>query len=119
MTLSEEDRDVMRRTRLANERTLLAWWRAGLTAAAAGLAAGAIVPSLGEADPRWAYAALGAGFGLMGVVCAGYGAARYRAVDRALRTSESPSPNPRLVLVLTTAVGLLALATVTLVLARV
>ncbi len=36
--------DATRRTRLANERTYLAWWRSGLTALAVGLAAGKLVP---------------------------------------------------------------------------
>jgi len=38
--------DALRRTRLANERTYLAWWRTGLTAFAVGLGAGKLVPEL-------------------------------------------------------------------------
>ena len=38
--------DATRRTRLANERTYLAWWRSGLTALAVSFGAGRIVPEL-------------------------------------------------------------------------
>jgi uncharacterized membrane protein YidH (DUF202 family) len=37
------DRDVTRRTRLAAERTWLAWWRSGIAAATAALALGTLV----------------------------------------------------------------------------
>ena len=36
----------MRRTRLAGERTYLAWWRTGLTAFAVSLGAGRLVPAV-------------------------------------------------------------------------
>jgi len=50
----DEARDATRRTRLANERTYLAWWRTGLTNFAVSLAAGKLVPELssGAAWPR-------------------------------------------------------------------
>ena len=38
----EDSRDATRRTRLANERTYLAWWRTGLTAFAVSFGAGRI-----------------------------------------------------------------------------
>ena len=41
-----QDVDASRRTRLAGERTMLAWLRTALTALAVGLAAGKIVPEL-------------------------------------------------------------------------
>jgi putative membrane protein len=46
--MSEEpgQEDATRRTRLANERTYLAWWRTGLTAFAVSLGAGKLVPAL-------------------------------------------------------------------------
>ena len=43
--------DVTRRTRLAAERTWLAWWRSGIAAATAALAVGGLVPQLIEAPP--------------------------------------------------------------------
>jgi putative membrane protein len=49
--LSEPEREVgdaTRRTRLANERTYLAWWRTGLTALAVGIGIGRIVPGVSD-----------------------------------------------------------------------
>jgi putative membrane protein len=75
--------DATRRTRLANERTYLAWWRTGLTAFGVSLAAGKIVPGVTGAE-RWPYAVVGAGFALLGILCIAYGSWRERAVERAL-----------------------------------
>jgi putative membrane protein len=80
----DESQDALRRTRLANERTYLAWWRTGLTALAVSLAAGKVVPSLTHAA-RWPYAIAGAGFAILGVLCITYGYRRERQIDRALR----------------------------------
>jgi putative membrane protein len=44
--------DATRRTRLAAERTYLAWWRSGVAALAVGLAAGKLVPEL-SGGPSW------------------------------------------------------------------
>ncbi len=44
--------DATRRTRLANERTELAWWRTGLTALAVALAIGRVVPELNGSAVR-------------------------------------------------------------------
>ena len=57
--------DATRRTRLANERTYLAWWRTGLTAFAVSLGAGKLVPALTD-ESRWPYVAVGIGFALLG-----------------------------------------------------
>ena len=46
--------DSTRRTRLANERTYLAWWRTGLTTLAVAIGAGKIVPELTGAPPSGA-----------------------------------------------------------------
>ncbi len=51
--------DATRRTRLANERTYLAWWRTGLTAFAVSIAAGKLVPELSDTGSSWPYTALG------------------------------------------------------------
>ena len=40
--------DVTRRTRLAAERTWLAWWRTGIAATTASIAVGGLVPQLVE-----------------------------------------------------------------------
>jgi len=47
------------RTRLANERTYLAWWRTGIAGIAAGFAVGRIVPEVVEGQ-SWPYVAVGA-----------------------------------------------------------
>jgi putative membrane protein len=75
--------DATRRTRLANERTYLAWWRTGLTALAVCVGIGRLVPSVGKTT-RWPYELLGGGYGLLGIgfVAAAYG--RTRQIERAL-----------------------------------
>lgn len=79
-----EVEDATRRTRLATERTYLAWWRSGLTALAVGLAAGKLVPEL-SAGASWPYELLGAGYSLLGIAFIFYGHRRQRAVETALR----------------------------------
>jgi inner membrane protein YidH len=80
----DETQDAVRRTRLANERTYLAWWRTGLTALAVSLAAGKVVPTLAN-TARWPYAIVGAGYAVLGVLCIGYGFRREQRIDAALR----------------------------------
>ena len=75
--------DATRRTRLANERTYLAWWRSGLTAFAVALGVGKVVPELGT-GPDWPWAVVGAGFAVLGIAFVAYGFERRRAVERAL-----------------------------------
>ncbi len=101
----DEAGDATRRTRLANERTYLAWWRTGLTALAVALGAGRLVPALTD-DPSWPYAAVGVGFALLGIAFIGYGFVRHRAVDEAIGRGEFVRPDERLSAVLT-AVGIL------------
>jgi len=97
---SEQAGDASRRTHLANERTYLAWWRTGLTALAAGVAVGRVVPSLTH-KARWPYAVVGVGFALVGLLALAYGFARQRAVRDALRTGKFKHPNEGVLLVLT------------------
>jgi inner membrane protein YidH len=75
--------DVTRRTRLAAERTWLAWWRSGIAAATAALAVGGLVPELVE-GAGWPYVALGTGYALAALAMFALGALRKRAVDLAL-----------------------------------
>ena len=75
--------DASRRTRLANERTYLAWWRTGLTTFAVGLAAGKLVPDL-SAGSAWPFEALGVAFGLVGVLFIAYAYLRQKWVEEAL-----------------------------------
>jgi putative membrane protein len=75
--------DATRRTRLANERTYLAWWRTGLTALAVCVGVGRLVPEL-STGTKWPYEIVGAGFGVLGLAFMWLGYARARAVENAL-----------------------------------
>ncbi len=81
--MTPEDEDAIRRTRLANERTYLAWWRGGLTAIAVSLGVGALLPELAEGR-RWPFVVLGIGFAVLAVLFIVHGVQRFRAVERAL-----------------------------------
>ena len=79
----DEHRDATRRTRLANERTYLAWWRTGLTAFAVSLGAGRLVPAV-AGGPQALYSAVGVLFAVLGVLVIAYGRQRGREVDDAI-----------------------------------
>jgi len=83
----DEAGDATRRTRLANERTYLAWWRTGLTAFAVSIGAGKLVPALAT-GATWPYIAIGIGFAIVGVFCVGYAFWRYREVEEAVSRGE-------------------------------
>jgi putative membrane protein len=101
----DEAGDATRRTRLANERTYLAWWRTGLTAFAVSLGAGKLVPALTD-ETRWPYVVVGVGFALLGMAFTAYGFTRQRLVERAVARGEYVRPDERLLAGLT-GVGLL------------
>ena len=83
----EETKDATRRTRLANERTYLAWWRTGLTCLAVSVGVGRIVP--GVADVKsWPYQAIGVGYGLFGIAFMIVAHLRVRTVERAVDRGE-------------------------------
>jgi len=75
--------DATRRTRLANERTYLAWLRSGLTALAVAIGAGKIVPSVADVE-QWPFELLGAGFAVLAVIFVVVGVRRYVRVERSL-----------------------------------
>jgi uncharacterized membrane protein YidH (DUF202 family) len=79
----EEPVDATRRTRLANERTYLAWWRTGLAAFAVSLGAGRLVPAV-AGGPQGLYSILGVLFGVIGIMLIAYGRWRGKEVDDAL-----------------------------------
>ncbi|HEY1286357.1 MAG TPA: DUF202 domain-containing protein [Solirubrobacterales bacterium] len=86
--------DATRRTRLASERTELAWWRTGLTALAVALGVGRIVPELDQGATRWPYVVAGIGFALWGIVAIAFGSSRRSDLERGLhsgRFEEAPS----------------------------
>jgi putative membrane protein len=84
--------DATRRTRLATERTELAWWRTGLTALAVALGVGRVVPELNHGLARWPYVIAGVGFAIWGIVAIAYGSARGAAVEEALSRGSFQEP---------------------------
>jgi putative membrane protein len=106
--------DATRRTRLANERTYLAWWRTGLTAFAVSVGAGQVVPALTDAA-RWPYVAVGIGFAVLGLVFIAYGFRRMREVDAAIARGEYERPDERLMGLLAAAGVILGLALIAIV----
>jgi putative membrane protein len=108
--------DATRRTYLANERTYLAWWRTGITALAASIGVGRVVPSLTH-QTRWPYVILGIGFAIVGIVTIAYGLRRQREVEQSVRSGEFRHPSPEILFALTAAgviLGLLLLVLVAL-----
>lgn len=106
-----EVEDATRRTRLATERTYLAWWRSGLTALAVGLAAGKLVPEL-SSGAAWPYELLGIGYSLLGLAFIAYGYRRQRMVEAALRRGEWAALNEQVAAALTIAGVVLGAATI-------
>jgi putative membrane protein len=87
--VADQQADVDRRTSLAGERTLLAWWRTGFTAIAVALGVGRVVPALAPDATRWPYAVLGIGFAFYGIAMIGYGTRRIMELDRELGVTQS------------------------------
>jgi putative membrane protein len=79
----EETRDASRRTRLANERTYLAWWRTGLTSLAVCVALGRVVPGVSNVT-SWPYQLVGAAYGVVGIGFMLVAHVRVRMVERAV-----------------------------------
>ena len=102
--------DATRRTHLANERTQLAWWRTGLTAVAVGVGIGRVVPELGDRSPV-AYAAVGVGYVVYGILFVLAGTWRQRQVETAVLDASWRAQDRRVVVGLTAAGIVLALAT--------
>jgi putative membrane protein len=105
-----EDVDVTRRTRLAAERTWLAWWRSGIAAATAAVGVGGVVPELVDGS-RTPYIVLGGGYALLAAavfVSAGW---RHLQVDRALDRGDYYALSPRAVIAMTAVALVLAFAT--------
>jgi putative membrane protein len=111
----DEARDATRRTRLANERTYLAWWRTGLTTLAVSVGAGRLVPEL-SGGPKWPFELIGVAFAIVGIAFVIYGYVRYRDVDEALSRGEYAGLPGRGAVAFAGLGALLGLATVLLVL---
>ncbi len=101
--------DPTRRTYLAAERTLLAWWRTGLTTVAVSLAVGRLLPAVAKV-PTTPYLWLGAGFGILALTLMFFGTLRQRAVNRALDQGGFARLHQAVVLLLTAFMVALTLA---------
>ena len=91
MTVSASGVDATRRTRLANERTFLAWWRTALGVEGLALATGKLVPEVTEGT-QWPYVVLGALLALLGAALALTGWWRHTTVEHALSGGEEAAP---------------------------
>ena len=111
------DADVTRRTRLAAERTWLAWWRSGIAAATAAVGVGGVVPSLVDGE-RTPYVVLGAGYAVLAAVIFVAAALRQRQVERALDDERYAALGERVVLALTVVAAVLALGTLGVIVAQ-
>jgi putative membrane protein len=108
--------DATRRTRLASERTYLAWWRAALAAFAVSLGVGKLVPEL-TSGASVAYEIVGVCYALLGVAFIGYGFWRQQQLEAALLEGRF-APFGRAAAALFTASGLgLGLATAVIIIA--
>ena len=110
----EETKDAARRTRLANERTYLAWWRTGLTSIAVCVGLGRIVPSVTDVT-KWPYELVGAGFGILGVLFMVLAHIRMRVVEAAVDRGEFARLDQRWSFLMLVAGSVLGLAAVALV----
>jgi putative membrane protein len=111
----DDTADALRRTRLANERTYLAWWRTGLTTFAVSLGAGKLVPEL-SGGPAWPFELIGTAFGGVGIGMIAYAYVRQRRVEEALARGVYASFDPRASLVFAAVGVLLGLGTILVVL---
>jgi uncharacterized membrane protein YidH (DUF202 family) len=79
----DEQGDATRRTRLATERTYLAWWRTGFAAFAVSVASGRLVPAI-AGGPQDLYSLAGVLFAVIGLILVAYGRWRAKEVDEAV-----------------------------------
>jgi uncharacterized membrane protein YidH (DUF202 family) len=107
--------DPDRRTSLAGERTLLAWWRTGFTAIAVALAIGRVLPALAHHSTRWPYVVVGLGFALYGIALIVFGTRRIQGLNRELGLPAPDPPEWRAMLALAVVGVVLGLASVALI----
>lgn len=112
MADSGEDK---RRTRLAGERTQLAWWRTGLAALAVALGVGRVVPELDPTVTKWPYAVAGVGFAIWGIAALAFGTLQRTEVEHAIDHDEVREPRTWPLFALTLLAIALGLLTATLI----
>jgi putative membrane protein len=95
----DEPGEGTRRTRLANERTYLAWWRTGFAAFAVSIGAGRLVPAV-AGGPQALYSVVGVLFALLGIVVILYGRKRGRDVDASIADGRYRPADERLLAVI-------------------
>jgi putative membrane protein len=105
----DEARDATRRTRLANERTYLAWWRTGLTSLAVSFGVGRLLPALSKGT-KWPYEAIGVTFALVGVGFIVEGYLRQKRIEEALARGDFAPLERRTALVFSVAGAVLGVA---------
>jgi putative membrane protein len=110
----DETKDAAGRTRLANERTYLAWWRTGLTSIAVCIGLGRIVPGVADVT-KWPYELVGAGYGLLGIAFMVLAHLRVREVEAAVDRGGFARLDTRWSVALLVVGGVLGLAAVGLV----
>jgi len=103
--------DPTRRTYLAQERTLLAWWRTAFAAIGVALAVGRIVPEVAHL-PKVPFLILGAGWGVLAVGLVCFGLFRQRAGDRAIRAGRYLHVSPQWLVLLSAYMVALMVATI-------
>lgn len=107
--------DPDRRTSLAGERTLLAWWRTGFTAIAVALAVGRVLPALVHHATRWPYVVVGIAFALYGIALIAFGTKRIDSLNRQLGVPAADRSAVRAMGVLAVVGVLLGFATIVLI----
>jgi putative membrane protein len=111
----DETKDATRRTRLANERTYLAWWRTGLTCLAVSVGVGRIVPGIANVT-NWPYQVIGVGYGVFGIAFMVLAHLRVRTVERAVDRGDFARLDERVSLGLLVSGGVLGIGTIALIL---
>jgi inner membrane protein YidH len=113
----DEAGDALRRTRLANERTYLAWWRTGLTTFAVSLAAGKLVPEL-SSGAAWPFELIGTAFGVVGIALIAYAYVRQKQVEEAVARGDYAPFSSRVSLIFAAVGVILGLGTIIIILAE-
>jgi len=112
------DDEPDRRTSLAGERTLLAWWRTGFTALAVALAIGRVLPELSPDSVRWPYVVVGIGFALYAIALIGFGTRRIEVMNEEIGIPSRDRPAMRWMMALAVVGVILGAATIALILVQ-